>query len=170
MSVKPLGNYAFIDGTNLYLSAKALGWQIDWEQFRQYLQKRHNVTIAYYFIGRLKNYQSLYDDLSRCGYTMVFKPVLILPAGGIKGNCDAELVLHALVQLGDYNKAVIVTGDGDIACLVEYLSSIDKLKLVIACEKDSCSYLLRKAAGGNIMFLNSVRDKFQKSRGGNCRI
>ena len=67
-----------------------------------------------------------------------------------------------MIWLGNYNKAVIVTGDGDISCLVEHLRSVDKFKLVIACRQDSCSYLLRKAAGGNIMFIDYLRGRFEK--------
>jgi len=158
-------NYAFIDGTNMYLSAKYLGWEIDWASLREYLRKKHNVSDAYYFIGYLKKYQPLYDDLEDYGYTLIHKPVFILPDGKLKGNCDAEIVLNAMIQIGNYNKAVVITGDGDIACLVEYLRSVDKFKLVIACRKDSSSYLLRKAAGGNIMFLDHCRPRFEKQKG-----
>ena len=66
------------------------------------------------------------------GYTLIHKPVLTLPDGSIKGNCDAEIVLHTMVQLDNYNKAIIATGDGDIGCLIEYFRGIDKFKLVIA--------------------------------------
>jgi len=163
---KPLQNYAFIDGTNLHLSAKHLGWEINWETFREYLRKRHNVSQAYYFIGYSVNYEPIYYNLKTCGYTLVHKPVLKLPDGSIKGNCDAELVLHAMIGINNYNKAVIVTGDGDISCLVEYLNSVNKFKLVIACRQDSCSYLLRKVAGGNIMFLDCLKWKFAKKQKG----
>lgn len=159
---KGLPNFAFIDGTNLHLSAKAVGWGIDWNLFRQYLVKRHNVASAYYFVGYRQENQSLYNTLSRYGYTLIHKPALRLPGGRIKGDCDAEMVLRAMVELENYRQAIIVTGDGDLACLVEYLSTIGKFKLVIACKQDSCSYLLRKAAGGNILFLDTVRDKFEK--------
>ncbi len=158
-------NYAFIDGINLHLSAKYLDWEIDWGSFREYLRKRHNVSDAYYFIGYLEKYQSLYDDLKDYGYTLVYKPVLTLPDGKIKGNCDAEIVLHTMININNYHKAVIITGDGDIACLVEYLRSVDKFKLVIACRQDSCSHLLRKAASGNIMFIDYDRWKFEKQKG-----
>jgi len=158
-------NYAFIDGTNLHLSAKHLGWEIDWTLLREYLRRRHNVSNAYYFVGYSEKYQSLYDDLEDYGYTLIYKPVLTLPDGNIKGNCDAEIVLHTMIQINNYNKAVIITGDGDIACLVEHLRSVDKFKLVIACRQDSCSYLLRRSAGGNIMFLDHYRQKFEKQKG-----
>jgi uncharacterized LabA/DUF88 family protein len=161
-----LNNFAFIDGTNIYLSALRLGWEIDWGLFIEYLRKRHNVGKAYYFIGYYHKYKAIYDSLTSYGYTVIHKPVLVTPEGDVKGNCDAELVLHALIQMKNYNQALIVTGDGDIGCLVEYLRTVNKIKLVIACRKDSCSYLLRKAAGGNIMFLDYLRERFQKKQKG----
>ena len=159
---QPKGNYAFIDGTNLHLSTKYLGWLIDWKAFREYLQKRHNVTHALYFVGYMQQYEWIYSYLKRYGYELVYKPILTLPNGKTKGNCDTELVLHAMIELEKYDKAVIVTGDGDMACLVEYLSSINKFKLVIACKRDSSSYQIRKAASGNIMFIDYLRGRFEK--------
>ena len=50
----------------------------------------------------------------------------------MKGNVDAELVLHAAaVEYNNYNQAIIVTSDGDFACLMRYLSDNDKLKKII---------------------------------------
>jgi len=97
----------------MHLSAKHLGWRINWEIFRQYLRKRHDVTNAYYFVGYLDKYQALYNNLMNWGYIVMHKPVLILPSGKVKGNCDAEIVLHAMIEIGNYRRAVIVTGDGD---------------------------------------------------------
>jgi hypothetical protein len=61
-------NHAYIDGTNLHLSAKNLGWEIDWSKFREYLQKRHNVNQAYYCIGYMHENEPLYDYLINCNY------------------------------------------------------------------------------------------------------
>ena len=160
-SVSRQGNYAFIDGTNLHLSTKHLGWLIDWKLFREYLQKRHKVTQALYFIAYSSEYEGLYNHLRNDGYRLVQKPLLKLPDGSTKGNCDTELVLHTMIEVDNYDKAIVVT-DGDMSCLVEYLRSIDKFKLVIACRRDSSSYLIRQAASGNIMFIDYLREKFEK--------
>jgi len=52
-----------------------------------------------------------------------------------KGNVDAELVLHTMIQYPNYDKAVIVSGDGDFYCLIEYLEKKNKLLKVIAPNK-----------------------------------
>ncbi len=51
--------------------------------------------------------------------------------------------------------------NGDMGCLVEYLRSVNKFKLVIACKRDSSSYQIRKVASGNIMFIDYLRWKFE---------
>lgn len=73
-----------------------------------------------YFLGYLPEHQDLYSTLQTYGYTFVFKPVMYR-GGKPKGNVDAELVLQAMIDYRDYERAVIVTSDGDFACLVRYL-------------------------------------------------
>lgn len=135
--------YAFIDSQNLNLGVKSQGWQLDWRKFRQYLRNKYNVTKTYLFIGQLAGNESLYTFLQECGYILVFKPTLELPDGTVKGNVDAELVLHAMIHVKHYDKAIIVTGDGDFHCLVEYLVQKDKLHRLFAPNRKYSS-LLRK--------------------------
>jgi|SRR3989344_2822713 len=69
------------------------------------------------------------------GYHLIFKPTVTHKIKGkheTKGNVDAELVLHTLIQFPNYSKAIIVSGDGDFHCLIEYLkaklASSEKIK------------------------------------------
>ena len=124
-------NYAFIDAQNLNLGVRELGWQLDNRRFRVYLQHKYHVTKAYLFIGYLPQNANLYRSLQEAGYVLIFKPVLEKKSGAVKGNVDAELVLHAMILYPNYDKAVVVTSDGDFACLVEYLSGKGKLKVVL---------------------------------------
>jgi uncharacterized LabA/DUF88 family protein len=143
-------NYAFIDGQNFYKSIQALEnelealeVELDFREFRVYLAEKHGVKVAYYFIGYLPQYKSLYDQLGRHGYKLIFKEVAT-HEDEIKGNVDVNLTLQSMVDYSNYAKAVIVTSDGDYACLVEYLHDNRKLECLIACSRDGCSYLLRK--------------------------
>lgn len=79
------------------------------------------VSEAYLFLGYLQGNEPLYTELQQAGYICIFKPTLELRDGKIKGNVDAELVLHTMINYERFNKAVIVSGDGDFYCLVEYL-------------------------------------------------
>ena len=119
--------FAFIDSQNLNLGVKSQGWSLDWRKFRQYLRNKYNVNEAYLFIGYKPGNQELYTNLQKMGYLVILKPTMELPDKTVKGNVDAELVLHTMIQLGNFDKAIIVSGDGDFFCLVEYLEKEKKL-------------------------------------------
>ena len=61
------------------------------------------------------------------GYLVVLNPTMELPDGTVKGNVDAELVMHTMVQYKNYGRAILVSGDGDFFCLAEYLEKHNKL-------------------------------------------
>lgn len=119
--------YAFIDSQNLNLGVRSSGWALDYRKFRQYLRHKYKTEKAFMFIGFVPNNNKLYSELQSAGFILIFKPTIEFGGGKIKGNVDAELVLHAMIEKDNYGKAIIVSNDGDFLCLVEYLSSIDKL-------------------------------------------
>ena len=126
-----MANYAFIDSQNLNLGVRSEGWRIDYRRLRLYLRHKYNVETAFMFIGLGANNQKLYTELQKAGFVLVFKPTVRYFVDGketVKGNVDAELVLHAAaLQYGSYDKAIIVSGDGDFACLYEFLQDNNKL-------------------------------------------
>jgi uncharacterized LabA/DUF88 family protein len=123
--------YAFIDSQNLNLGVRSMGWQIDYKKFRLYLKNKYGVDQAFMFIGLVTNNQKLYTQLQAAGFILVFKPTVRYFENGketVKGNVDAELVLHAsAIEYSSYDKAIIVSGDGDFACLIDFLEDNDKL-------------------------------------------
>jgi uncharacterized LabA/DUF88 family protein len=154
-SKKPIV-YAFIDSQNLNLGTlkdirnkkgKLIyqGWHLDFKKFRVYLADKLRVSKAFLFIGYIKGNERLYSNLKRWGYQLIFKPTTKDNLGKTKGNIDAELVLHsAAVEYPKYDKAVIVSGDGDFYCLHEYLEKRKKLlKIIIPNIKSQSSLLTR---------------------------
>ncbi len=135
------GNYAFIDSQNLNLGVQKIGWKMDWKRFRQWLADEYGVTHAYMFIGYIADNESLYELMHDHGYLVVLKPTLEVKAQQnpeedqgkdvqkpiVKGNIDADLVLYAMKEYNNYDKAVLVSGDGDFFGLVEYLAQQGKL-------------------------------------------
>lgn len=130
-----MNNYAFIDSQNLNLGVRSSGWKIDYKRFRLYLKNKYSVDRAFMFIGLVGNNQKLYTELQAAGFILVFKPTVQYFENGkrtVKGNVDAELVLHAAaIEFSNYNKAIIVSGDGDFACLLEFLDDKNKLLCVM---------------------------------------
>jgi uncharacterized LabA/DUF88 family protein len=157
---KPQNNYAFIDSQNLNLSIRSQGWLLDFRRFRQYLHDKHGVAKAFLFIGYVYENQALYTGLQKDGYILVFKPTLKLPSGKVKGNVDAEIVLHAMIEYENYHKALIVTGDGDLYCLVDYLIKNGKLLKLMVPNKNSFSSLFRRLMP-HMAFMNDLRNKLE---------
>ena len=143
---KEENNYAFIDSQNLNLGVKSQGWDLNFARFRQFLKDKYQVEKAYLFIGFVPGNQILYTELQKAGYICIFKPTLEIKENNkirVKGNVDAELVLHAMIEYPNYKKAVIVSGDGDFYCLIEYLVKQNKLRKIIV-PNTRFSSLLRK--------------------------
>lgn len=143
--MKKIGNnFAFIDSQNLNLGIRDLGWKLDFQKFRVYLKEKYSVTKAYIFIGYIPGNEALYTDLQNMNYICIFKPILEIKDKKIKGNVDAELVLHTMIQFNNFDKGIIVSGDGDFYCLVEYLLKMDKLDMVLIPNEAKYSSLLKK--------------------------
>ncbi len=157
-----MANYAFIDGNNLIRGVKAIGWSgLDMRRFRRYLSDKYDVEKAYYFIGYIRSNDKLYQSLRRDGFHLVFKEVL-LRDGEMKGNVDAELVLHTMIELmnGSFERAVIVAGDGDYCCLSRFLEERDRLEVVLAPNQRYCSRLLKKKVK-RLAFMDNLRGKLE---------
>lgn len=134
---KSENNYAFIDAQNLHNGVKReQNWKIDYARFRILLRDKYKVKKAFLFIGYIPENQDLYTYLQQCGFICVFKQTLPIIDKNTKkitykGNVDAELVLEAVSKKDAYDKAVIITSDGDFACLIKYLVKHNKLEKLI---------------------------------------
>jgi len=157
-------NHAFIDSQNVYLSVKHQGWKIDFAKFRRYLKEKYKVGKAYLFMGYVEGNQQMYKKFQEDGFIVIFKPTLVYKDGSTKGNCDAELVLHAMIEFPNYEKAVLVSGDGDFFCLAQYLKENKKLEAVLVPDHAKYSALLKKINSSDekfLAFLSEVRTKIE---------
>jgi uncharacterized LabA/DUF88 family protein len=163
-------NYAFIDSQNLNLGVRSQGWKLDFARFRVYLKDKYKVNKTFLFMGYLAGNEALYTKLQKGGYICIFKPTLEIKKGGkitVKGNVDAELVIHTMIEWKNYDKAVIVSGDGDFHCLIEHLEENNKLlKLLVPNEKYSS--LLRKF-GKYITNVGLMKSKFSVNKKGGVK-
>jgi uncharacterized LabA/DUF88 family protein len=174
MDKKAEVKYAFIDSQNLNLSIQNdisnsdgklihQGWKLDFKRFLVYLKDKYSVARAFLFIGFVPGNESLYKALQEYGYILIFKPTLEFSKGKnkfIKGNVDAELILHTMIELPNFDKAIIVAGDGDYYCLIEYLEKQDKLLHILIPNRHRYSSLLRKYAKFFI-FASDLRGKLE---------
>lgn len=155
-------NFAFIDGANLHNGSKVLGWDLDYARFRIWLREKYQVQRAYLFLGLVPKYKDLYTYLQEVGYTLVFKEVSMDGDEKIKGNCDADLVLKGIVDHYEkkFDKAILVSSDGDYACLVRFWKEKGVFLSLIS-PYNKCSFLLRKL-NVPILYLPTQLSNLQK--------
>jgi len=159
---------AYIDGANLDKGISRLGWNIDYKRLLVWLREKHGVSKAIFFTGRIENLSYFYEELAGIGYVLILRETVRGVGGKIKGNCDTEMVLHATIDLfeGSYDQAIIISGDGDFACLVDFLKNKSGIKAVFAPHSDRCSILLKRT-GVPITFLNELQETLQKEKAPN---
>ena len=155
-----INHFAFIDSNNLYLSILKQGWNLDFRRFRNYLHDKYKINKAFLFIGYLEKNRSMYNRLKTHGYHLIFKPTVNISSTEIKGNVDAELVMHTILKIDQYDRALLVTGDGDYYCLVEHLISRNKLLRLLIPNREAYSSLYRKHMK-YIEFMNHLRGKLE---------
>ena len=120
----------FIDGSNLYAAAKALGFDIDYKLLRQEFMRRGKLLRAFYYTALLENdeyspIRPLVDWLNYNGFSMVTKPAReYTDSSGrrkIKGNMDIELAVNAMELAPHVEHIVLFSGDGEFRTVVESL-------------------------------------------------
>jgi uncharacterized LabA/DUF88 family protein len=131
----------FIDGANLYATAKALGFDIDYKRLLTLFGAKGQLVRALYYtaLAEDQEYSSirpLIDWLDYNGYTMVTKPTKeFTDASGrrkIKGNMDIELAVDAMELAEHLDHIVLFSGDGDFRSLVEALQYKGKRVTVVS--------------------------------------
>jgi uncharacterized LabA/DUF88 family protein len=118
----------FIDGANLYASAKSLGFDIDYKRLLKEFQGKGRLIRAFYYTALVddQEYSSirpLVDWLDYNGYSVVTKPTKeFVDSTGrrkVKGNMDIELAVTAMEMANYIDSMVLFSGDGDFRSLVE---------------------------------------------------
>ena len=118
----------FIDGSNLYATARALGFDIDYKRLLELFSSKGQLVRAYYYTAITEDQEympirPLVDWLDYNGYTMVTKPTKeftdTMGRRKIKGNMDMELAIDVLEMAEHIDHAILFSGDGDFRRLVE---------------------------------------------------
>lgn len=145
-----LGNYAFVDGQNVYLATTTAkdAWKIDLQRFRIYLQDKYHVMKAYYFIGAADdNHQQLYQMIQEAGFILMFRKHSLEMVGHKKGNVDTDIVFTVMAKVADqeeFDKVVLVSGDGDYFRMVDYLIDRGRFAKLLAPSARGLSSLYRR--------------------------
>ncbi|MCC0006050.1 MAG: NYN domain-containing protein [Methylobacteriaceae bacterium] len=118
----------FIDGANLYATAKALNFDIDYKRLLKEFQSKGRLVRAFYYTALVEDQEysairPLIDWLDYNGYTVITKPTKeFVDSTGrrkVKGNMDIELAVDAMEMAEHLDHIVLFSGDGDFRSLVE---------------------------------------------------
>lgn len=127
MSLAPSRIAIFVDGANLYATARTLGFDIDYKRLLKEFQDRGTLLRAFYYTAVIEDQEfssirPLVDWLDYNGYTVVTKATKeFIDATGrrkIKANMDIELAVDAMELAGKIDEMVLFSGDGDFRSLV----------------------------------------------------
>src|SRR3979490_336625 len=118
----------FIDGANVYATAKTLGFDIDYKRLLKEFQSRGTLLRAFYYTAIIEDQEfssmrPLIDWLDYNGYTVVTKPAKEFDDGEgrrrFKRNISVELAVDAMELAEHVDQIVLFSGDGDFRSLVE---------------------------------------------------
>ena len=118
----------FIDGANLYSSAKGLGFDIDYKKLLEEFRKRGILTRAYYYTALVEDQEyspirPLVDWLDYNGYSLVTKTAReYTDSQGRKrwrGDMDIEIAVDMMEMAPHVDHIVLFSGDGDFRRLVQ---------------------------------------------------
>lgn len=164
-------NLAFVDGQNLHLGTKDECWSVDHRRLRTYLKDKYDVDEAYYYLGFVsEEQQHLYEGLQRAGFILSFREHSLALKGRKKGNVDCDIVfdvMRKLVEGEDFDKVLLISGDGDYKKLVDFLLKRKKFKKILFPNKEFASSLYKKLGGEYYDYLGSsdVRTKIEYKSG-----
>lgn len=150
--------YAFIDGANLHKGVADQGWAVNYRRFRMWLFEKLKVQKAFLFIGLVPGNSRLYTSLQEAGFILIFKPTVSDIDGKVKGNCDADMVLNMVSGAYEkkFDKAVLVTSDGDFYSTVEFLQKRKMLTRIVS-PSLKCSILLKRT-NASITYIGEIRN------------
>jgi len=163
-------NIAFIDGQNLYMGTRSCdpSWEVDLVKFRIYLEKKYNVFEVYYFLGYVQDEnEELYDEIQKSGVILKFREHNSAMLGKKKGNVDSDIIFSIMKKLyrkENFDKIVLISGDGDYKMLVDFLIEEDKFEKILFPNKKYASSLYKKIGRRYFAHLedNDIKKKISK--------
>lgn len=151
--------YVYIDTQNVWQTFMCHGWKIDWKRLYVYLRDKYKVRKVMMFLWYLKKKEKFYAQLKKWWYELHFKSTRTIK-WKVKWNVDAELVLQAMKEKDRLWQAILMTSDGDFACLAHELLTEKKLHSICTPHVDYCSSLLKDTCIEYIEDLFKHRTKF----------
>lgn len=161
----------FVDGANMfYTQKKGLGWFFDPAKLLNILKGEDELADAYWYMG-LKQPPDPQDEnfmrfLSYAQYTVRTKSLKTIYDSETgettqKANLDVEIVMDMFNTIENFDKAILLSGDGDFERALELLRSRGKRILVVSTQNWVAAEL-RRAVGPHFLDLQSLRAQIER--------
>lgn len=141
------------------------GWKVDYSKFCIYLKDKYHVSEAYYFLGYVsETQQDLYNNLQKAGFIVSFKEHNSAMLAQKKGNVDTDIVFEIMKNLIDnteFNKIILVSGDGDYKKVVDCLIKKDRFEKVLFPNKHFASSLYKDLSSERFDYLDNIKTYIQ---------
>ncbi len=159
-----LVTYVFIDAANVTFRKKdRKTWKIDLQQLAYYLRNRFEASRIFYYSGvDYKNQMQLhvYDKLQAWGYELCLNPVKKFRNEEgkeyLKADIDSRMTFDMMRYFPAYDRAVVMTGDGDFLWVLEYLL-LKKGQIWLLANPHKTAKELKLLFGVNFGSLDSLR-------------
>lgn len=140
-------------------------WEIDLARFRVYLERKYNVSEAYYFLGYVQETnQELYEEIQKAGFVLIFREHNPAMLGKKKGNVDSDIIFHVMKKMykkEDFTRIIMVSGDGDYKLLVDFLIEEKRFEKILFPNKKFASSLYKKLGSQYFDYLENIKDKIR---------
>jgi len=123
-------------------------WKVDLAKLKVYLERKYSVSEIYYFLGYVQDEnEELYDEIQKAGLILKFREHNSAMLGKKKGNVDSDIIFHImkkLYQKEDFDRIVLVSGDGDYRMLVDFLIEEGRFEKILFPNRKYASSLYKK--------------------------
>ena len=139
--------FVFIDASNLFYGGeKSLGWKIDYKKLLAYLQEKYDANRIFYFGGvEIHNFKY---DYQKDGTTKR------------KANCDVDMAFHLMKEKDTFERAVVLSGDGDFLPVLKYIKEIKK-EVVILARGPRTAKEIKQFAGNDFRDFEYLRERIK---------
>jgi uncharacterized LabA/DUF88 family protein len=135
-----------------------------------YLKEKYIVDEAYYFLGYVQGEnQELYEEIQKAGFVLKFREHNPAMIGKKKGNVDSDIIFHIMKKIykkEDFEKIVLVSGDGDYKLVVDFLIEEKRLAKILFPDLERASSLYKKLSNKYFASLDDfgIRNKIGKKK------
>lgn len=159
----PGRTYVFIDATNIIYGATGCNFHVDFQKLIKYLKERFNSQKVFYYGGVDKEnekQQGFYHKLKSLGFELRLVPVKVFSNGKKKADVDSRMTFELMLYLNEYNRLVVLTGDGDFFWVLEFLKKVKEKLWLLSFPKQTAKEL-KILAAADFANLENIKDRIK---------